>query len=208
MSLFQSVEDIATNISLMIRDSDQDIDFSSSNSTTDANLELIKQNYDNGEVVNLGEQTILNYKHISLIYTANASDTPEQLKQFHDFMEIITLGANSRVSHIKQHNELEQLRKNIYQIFKRTNKSFQEMQDGIDENTVKVSTIYEDCRTSIITHMEKMKIDERNAALIKLILDESRSELLIELTSAMSLDQNFLTVMKKLESAYAKEYAE
>ncbi len=207
MSLFQSVEDIASNISLIIHDPDLDLNFSSNNSTTEENLVLIRKNLNSEDITQIKEKTLLNYKHISLIYTVVDSDGPERTKQHHDFMEIITLGANSRISHIKQFNELEQLRRNIYQIFKRTNKSFKSMQNSIDENTLKVSNIYEDCRTSVLTHIEKIKMEPRHVTMIKLILDESRTQLLLELTSAMSLDKDFLDVMKRLENAYAKEYA-
>lgn len=207
MSLFQSSESIATDISLVIQGIDNQPDFSNDNNSREESLGLINSNRDGEEVIQLGDKTILNYKHISLIYCVQPAEDETRQKQYHDFMEIITLGANSRISHIKQVTELESLRRNIYHIFKKTNKSFNEMQNSIDENTIKVSSIFEDCRNALLTHIEKMKIDPSSVSLLKLLLDDSRSQLLIELTSSMALDSDFLTVMKRLEDAYAKEYA-
>lgn len=208
MSLFTSSENIASDVCLIIDDPEQELVFSENPETREDNINLLKSNLNNGELIHFDNHTILNYKHISLLYTYDSSNDNDTDDQNHQFMEIITLGANSRISNIKQRNQLEKLRKNIYQVFKKTNKSFSAMQDSVDENTIKVSEIYEDARNSITESLKKMNLKDSDQALIKLILDDSRSQLLIQLTSSMSLDQKFLMAMQRLEESYAKEYAD
>jgi len=208
MSLFSSSENISSNVSLIIYDHEQDLNFSDKNESRENNLKLLNENKNNGELVQIDNHYILNYKHISLVYTYQDTDDKASDKQKHEFMEIITLGANSRISNIKQRNQLEQLRKNIYHIFKKTNKSFASMQNSIDENTINISEIYQNTSAEIIDNLSKMNIKDSDLTLIKLILEDSRSQLLLQLTSSMTIDQKFMVAMQRLEESYAKQYAD
>jgi len=207
MSIFQSADRMVGNTVIQIHDDHNTYDYAMDDSIKEVGTKLINQHKKKGEPVHIEGNTILNYKHISIIYTNLSGQSPEVIQRANEYIEIVTLGANTRLSTIKQREELEHLRKNIYLIFKKTNKSFETLQNQFEDNTISISEIYEKCRSSIIENIERMGLAESNESLIKLILDDSRNDLLLTLTTSMSLDEEFMGAMKRLEEAYAREYS-
>ena len=206
MSLFQSADSLAKDIVVQIRDSKKTLEFCLDESIKAENLEKINAHWEDGDVIQLGKVTLLNYKHLSLIYTANEKNTNLSPKQLQEYMEIISLGANTRTSNLKQRTELNTLRQNIYKIFKKMNQSFDTLQDDLEENIVFISTVYTDFMTTLTENLIRMKLDKPSLSLVDLILNDTKSELLLALTKSMTLDKDFLIVLKKLESAYSSAH--
>jgi len=208
MSLFQSADGMATDIVVQIRDDKKTLDFCLDDSIKEENLAIIKKHSGDGDVIQLGGKTLLNYKHLSLIYTADDSAKKLNEKQLQDYMEIVSLGANTRTSTLKQRTELNTLRTNIYKIFKKMNQSFDMLQGDLEENIIVISNIYSTFMSTLKENLVKMKIDASKIQLIDMILNDTKSELLLALTKSMTLDKNFLTVLKRLEKAYAEAHEE
>jgi len=208
MSLFQSADGMAEDIVVQIRDDGNLLDFCLDESIKADSINLIKEHCHKEKVVQVGNRIILNQKHLSIIYTPipdNPNISEESLEQF---MEIISLGANTRTSTLKQRTELNTLRENIYKIFKKMNQSFDSLQEDLEENIINISTIYSNFMESLTENLKKMKLDKSHLSLLDMMLNDTKSELLLALTKSMTLDKNFLTVLKRLEKAYAKAHEE
>jgi len=206
MSLFQSADGLAKDILVQIRDDKSTLEFCLDDSIKAENLKIIKAHWKDGDVVQLEGKTILNYKHLSLIYSPvenSKNITPKQLQQY---MKIVSLGANTRTSTLKQRTELNTLRNNIYKIFKKMNQSFDILQGDLENNVIAISTIYSEFMSNLENNLLKMKIDKSHLSLIDMILKDTKSELLLALTKSMTLDKDFLNVLKRLENAYAEAH--
>ena len=206
MSLFQSADGMAKDIVVQIRDDGNLLDFCLDENIKAESIKLIKEHCNKEKVVQVGNRIILNQKHLSIIYSAipdNPNISEESLEQY---MEIISLGANTRSSTLKQRAELNMLRENIYKIFKKMNQSFDILQGDLEDNIIIISTIYSDFMESMIENLIKMKLDKNHLSLLNMILTDTKSEMLLALTKSMTLDKNFLAVLKRLEKAYAKAH--
>lgn len=203
MSLFQSADGLAKDIVVQIRDDGNLLDFCLDEAIKNDSLSLINSHQDGGSVVKLENKTILNHKHLSLIYSPVelTPEVPDSTLQ--EYMEILTLGANTRTSTLKQRTELNTLRENIFKIFKKMNQSFDTLQNDLEENIIIISTIYTDFTTALTENLLKMKLDDAHVSLINMITDDTKSDLMLALTRSMTLDKDFLRVLKKLEKAYS-----
>lgn len=206
MSLFQSADGMAKDIVVQIRDDGNLLDFCLDENIKAESIKLIKQHCHQEKAVKVGGRVILNQKHLSIIYSPipeNPNISNEKLEQY---MEIISLGANTRTSTLKQRAELNTLRENIYKIFKKMNQSFDTLQGDLEDNIINISTIYSTFMQTLTENLVKMKLDKSHLSLLDMILNDTKSELLLALTKSMTLDKNFLTVLKRLEKAYAKAH--
>lgn len=206
MSLFQSADGMAKDIVVQIRDDGNLLDFCLDESIKEESIKLIKEHSHKEKAVQIGTRVILNQKHLSIIYSPIPGNPNISEEGLEPYMEILSLGANTRTSTLKQRAELNTLRENIYKIFKKMNKAFDELQEDLEDNIIIISTIYSTFMLSLTENLVKMKLDKSHLSLLDMMLNDTKSELLLALTKSMTLDKNFLTVLKRLEKAYAKAH--
>ncbi|VAW71630.1 hypothetical protein MNBD_GAMMA10-1866 [hydrothermal vent metagenome] len=213
-SLFNAVEGTDISLAVQLHSYDEYVQ----NYFTDTDKE--KRNYliqlinqhknqpgDNG-VVDSGDYFSIHLDYMSLLAESLPSTDSVKLNQLKEYLKIITMGANSRLDTLIKSIELEDLRKNVYKIFKKTNSSFESMQDDIDTQIISISDLYLGFEASLNKALKKMKLNPEFMNLIKLLLYDMRSELNLILTSSLTVDEDFMKTIKKLEKAYSTKYSE
>ena len=205
MSIFQSTDGLDLNISVQIANQDGVLDYALDESKKDTNINLINQHKADGEIIESKDYIIINHSYLSLI-AGNLPDT-ESIKgtQIREFIKIISLGANARISSLSKKTELETLKNNIYKIFKKTNESFCNIQDNMDSQAITISELFLSFEKNLMDTLNRTTISESHSGLIKLILHDVKNELNLTLTSSLTMDEQFVSVMKKLENAYSPE---
>ncbi|HED33971.1 MAG TPA: hypothetical protein ENJ08_07105 [Gammaproteobacteria bacterium] len=213
-SLFNAVE--GTDISLAVRLHSHDEYVQNYFTDTDKEkrnylIQLINQHKnqpgDNG-VVDTGDCFSIHLDYISLLAENLPPTDSLKLDQLKEYLKIITIGANSRLDTLIKNIELEDLRKNVYKIFKKTSSSFESMQEEIDSQIMSISDLYLGFEASLNEALNKMALNPEFMNLIKLLLYDMRSELNLILTSSLTVDEDFMETIRKLEEAYSKKYSE
>ena len=126
-------------------------------------------------------------------------------RQIRDFLEIVTLGASTRIDALSQRSDLDEPKSNIYKIFKKTNDSFSSIQDNMDQQVITISELFLSFEENLMATCARANISKSHSDLIKLILHDAKSELNLVLTSSLTMDEHFMNVMMKLEKAYCPE---
>jgi len=205
MSIFQSTDDLGIGIGIQIRHKKNILNYALNESQKDSNTALINSHLENGKKINKDDFMIVNENYISLL----ASNLPEintsKGKQIRDFLEIVTLGANTRIDALSQKGDLDELKSNIYKIFKKTNDSFTTIQDNMDEQVITISELFLSFEENLMATCNRANISDSHRDLIKLILHDAKSELNLILTSSLTMDEHFMNVMLKLEKAYCPD---
>jgi len=205
MSLFQSLHGLNIDITAKINDNAKNITFALDNTTHDKNLKLIEKHKDDGECYEQDNYMVINHLYISLVVTNLDASTKKPSNHIKDYIKIVASGANSRISSLSKRFELEALKKNIYLIFKKVNGSFEVIQDNVDNQTIAISELFLDCEKNLKNTLKSSQLSSEHKQLVDLIIDTAKKDLNLLLTSSLTLDESFIKVMKKLESAYTPE---
>ena len=205
MSIFQSTNDLGLSIGLQIRHKNNILNYALDESQKESNTNLINTHLNDGDIFYKDNFFILNKKHLSLVANNFPDIDSTKGKQIRDFLEIVTLGASTRIDALSQRSDLDELKSNIYKIFKKTNDSFQSIQDNLDNQVITISELFLSFEDNLMATCTRAKISKEHGDLIKLILHDAKSELNLILTSSLTMDEHFMNVMTKLEKAYCPE---
>ena len=205
MSIFQSTNDLGLGIGIQIRHKKNTLNYALDETQKELNTSLINKHKDDGDSINNDNFLILNKKNLSLIATNFSDIESDRGRQICDFLEIVTLGASTRIDALSQKSDLDELKSNIYQIFKKTNDSFQSIQDNLDNQVITISELFLSFEENLMATCTRANISKEHGDLIKLILHDAKSELNLVLTSSLTMDEHFMNVMMKLEKAYSPE---
>jgi len=202
MSIFQSTNDLGLGIGIQIRHKNNVLDYALDESQKASNTNLINTHRDDGKKFDDDGTLIINEKYLSIIATNLPEKDTSKGIQIRDFIEIVTLGANTRIDAMSQRNDLDELKSNIYKIFKKTNDSFSTIQDNMDSQVIAISELFLTFEENLMATCARANISKSHSDLIKLMLHDAKSELNLILTSSLTMDEHFMDVMKKLEKAY------
>jgi len=205
MSIFQSTEDLELGMGIQIRHKENVLNYALEESQKDINTTLINTHKNDGNKVDKDDFFIINESYLSVIATNFSDKDTSKGKQVANFLEMITLGANARIDTLCQKSELDELKSNIYKIFKKTNDSFSGIQDNMDQQVITISELFISFEENLMATCMRAKISTSHSDLIKLILHDAKSELNLILTSSLTMDEHFMRVMSKLEKAYSPD---
>ena len=208
MSIFQSVEGLDVDMAVQIKKPKEVVSYAIDDTNKDANIQLIEQHKSAGDVVEGDDFILINHSHLSMITKFSPELDENSLEDLKEYIKIVALGSNTRIDTLANRAELEDLRTNIYKIFKKTNQSFEQMQEDSDRQTIKISELFINYENSLRETIARMNLSESYVSLLDIIIKDARNELNILLTSSLTLDDQFMGAMKKLEHAYAREYTE
>ena len=167
------------------------------------NIQLIEKHKEQGEIIQHDNYIVINEEYISL--AANDLPVSDEVKneQVKKYLKLIAIGANARIHGLTHELELDTLKENIYKIFRMTHQSFESMRDNMDEQIIAISTLFVDMRENLKETMSHMELPDDYKNLVAMILEDTRSELNLLLTSGLTFDEHFLDTIKKLEKAYS-----
>jgi hypothetical protein len=205
MSIFQSTDDLELGIGIQIRHKNNILNYALDESQKESNTALINTYKDDGGKIDKDNFIIINESEISLIAIDLPANDTSKGKQIRDFLEIVTLSANTRIDALGQRGDLDELKSNIYQIFKKTNDSFSTIQDNMDDQVITISELFLSFEENLMATCARANISDSHRDLIKLIVHDAKSELNLILTSSLTVDDHFMNVMLKLEKAYCPD---
>ena len=208
MSIFQSLADMGLEIAVQIKHGNEYLDYALEETIKVKNISLINKHKTQGEQIEYEQYIVFNEDYISII--ANNLPLKHKIKceQIKKYLKLISIGANARIHGLSKQLELENLRDNIYKIFRMTHQSFDNMRDNMDEQIIAVSTLFVNLRDNIKNTMDRMEFSDEYRKLVGMILEDARNELNLMLTSSLSIDERFLATIIKLEKAYSKKLNE
>jgi len=202
MSIFQSTEGLDLGIGIQIRHNKDILNYALDEAQKDSYTVLIESHKDGENKINKDDFIILHESYISLIATNLPAIDTSKGKQIREYLEVIILSANTRIDSLNKRLDLDELKSNIYKIFKKTNESFLTIQDSMDNQVMTISELFLSFEQNLMDTCIRANISDSHRDLIKLIIHDAKSELNLVLTSSLTMDDHFLNVMQKLESAY------
>jgi len=202
MSIFQSTDDLELGVGIQIRHKDNILNYALNSDQKDSNTALIESHKGGDNKINKDNFIIIYERHLSLIATNLPDIDTSKGKQIREFLDVIALSANTRIDSLNNRSDLEELKSNIYKIFKKTNDSFSSIQDNMDAQVITISELFLSFEQNLMDTCMRAKISDSHRDLIKLIVHDAKSELNLVLTSSLTMDEHFMNVMQKLENAY------
>ena len=204
-SVFQSVEGLDVDVTVQINNNNSLLNHALDEAARDSNIQLIEQHGDKGETLELDEGFLINLSQLSLLAKYPPGTDTEYQNNLKNYLEIIARGTNTRIDTLAQRDELQDLRKKMYRVFKKTNQSFESMQDEADRQIIRISEMFLEYEKNLRDAIARMKLSNAYKELLDVIINDARAELNILLTSSLTLDEQFMAAMKKLELVYADE---
>lgn len=201
MSLFHAIEGLNIGMALQIKAPKQDLNYAVDAVSKAQNIKLINQHKNTGELVEKTDYVVINLNYISVL-ASDLPDTGKHRKNLLEYLKIMTVGANTRIDSLIRRQELEQLNRNMYKIFKRTNDSFETLQHDIDRMVTDISELFLSCEKSLKESIDRLNLPADKTKMLKLITSTTRTDLNLMLSSYLVMDEKFIKVIKKLEDAY------
>jgi len=207
-SMFHSVEGLGVDVTVQVSVDEVLLNHSLDESVQSDNLALIEQYNSTDEIVEHDDYIIFYLSSISFLAKNMPVSDSAKKEQIKEFLYVIALGSNSRIDVLYKDIALETLRKNVYKILRKTRVSFEQMQDNVDNQTIAISELYLNFEKMLTDSLKKINLTDSHMQMFKLLIHEARTDLNLLLTSGLTLDQQFLSTIIKLESAYAENYAD
>ena len=205
VSIFNSVDNLGLDVTIQTSVKGEVFNHSIGKSESDENIQLINQYRESDEIIESEDYIVFNFLHISMLAKGLPVTEVQKNSQIKDYLRIIAIGANTRIEFLSKNSELETLQKNIYMIFQKTHQSFESMQDSIDNQIIQISEIFLSLDSNLKDSLIKMELSEEYMKLYNLLMHDSKTELNLLLTSGLTVDEDFLKTIIKLEEAYAKK---
>jgi len=204
-SIFHTVDKLNLEITVQIITDKHTLTHSLDDSYHDLNKEIINKLKAQGERIEQDDYVLFNMSNIRFLAKKIPVSEKVKAEQIKDFINIISVAANSRIQTLHKDIELLTLRKNIYKIFRKTHTSFESMQDNIDNQIISISALYLDFEKALLENLLKTGLSNSYMEIFKLLIHDVRSDLNLLLTSGLTLDEDFLAAIIKLEKAYSTE---
>lgn len=205
VSIFNSVENMGINVVIQTSLQGEVLNHSVENLEKNENIQLLDQYRGSDEIIESEDYIIFNFMNISLLAKGLPIDEPEKNQQIKDYLRIVSIGANTRIEFLSKNLELKTLQENIYKIFQKTHKSFEAMQDNIDNQIIQISEMFLSLESNLKDSLLKMELSPEYMQLFKMLMHDTKSELNLLLTTSLTVDEDFLKSIIKLEEAYAKK---
>lgn len=205
--VFQSTDGADLEVTVQFRLVNEILNFSMNPVTGKDNVALINKHRSSGEVVENQKNIVINQRYISLAVN-NLPDEAVKRDLLKDYLIILAISTNAYVGSMSRELELRELRKNIYKVFRKTHESFEAVRDNIDKQVIDVSELYIEFERKLIDSLTAMNLSEKEIQLLRGLIYEARSELNLLLTSSLTIDEQFLAAIIKLEKAYAQDYSD
>ncbi|VAW68653.1 hypothetical protein MNBD_GAMMA09-2067 [hydrothermal vent metagenome] len=170
-------------------------------------IEYYKKLPDTQELIEKQKHICINLGYLCLIADNMPISDAEKNRKLTEYLKILAIGINAYFSALDKNIEIDDLRKNVYKIFKKTHDSFESMQDNLDTQIISISELYLKFETGLNGLLLKTEISDEFMSLIKLLQHDMRSELNLILTSSLTVDEVFMETIKKLEKAYFTKYS-
>jgi len=207
-SIFHSVDKLNLEVTVEIITDKHTLTHSLDDAYHDINQQIIDKLKNQGERIERDDYVLLNMSNISFLAKKLPLSETIKAEQIKDFINIISVAANSRIQALHKDIELLTLRKNIYKIFRKTHLSFEAMRDNIDNQIIDISTLYLEFEKSLLDTLQKTDLSDNYLDVFKLIIHDARTELNLLLTSGLTLDEDFLASIIKLEMAYSGKFSD
>ena len=208
VSMFRSMDDLGLTIIVKIHDERGNYIYSSRKEDKENNIEITGKYKEQGEFVEtLPNQLILNLENISVLITSVPDKTSDSYEKIKAFSMMVFMTANLRLASLKKEVVLEELRKNLYHVFRKTHVAFEHTQDSIDRQVIEVSEMMLNFEKNLKSSLSQMTLPESYADILLMLFHSTKSDLNLLLTSSLCVDEGFLKAITKLENAYGGKYS-
>lgn len=207
-SIFHAVDKLNLQVTVQITTDKHTLTHSLDKAYNDSNKELIDEHKTQGERIEHDDYVILNMS--SICFLAKKIPVTEVVKteQIKELVYLIAVAANSRIQTLQKDMELITLRKIFYKIFRKTHLSFESMRDNMNNQTIAISELYLGFEKTLLDNLLKAGLSGNRMNIFKLLIHNARTELNLLLTSGLTLDEDFLASIIKLEKAYSGEFSD
>lgn len=202
-AVFHAVESLNLKLLVQIRHHGKVINFSTDKNYEAAALSLVERYRDEAEIVELDAGLVISHHYFSMAMDGLPTNRDKKYQHLKEYLEIVAAGANTRVDTLAKKLELDELQDNIYKIFRKVNQSFEDIRDNLDNQIIAISEMYLNFEKNVRARMQNMTLTDQERKEIQQMVAEAKSELNLMLTSSLTVDENFMSVMKRLELAYA-----
>lgn len=207
-SIFRSMDGLGLDMTVKIHEEKDEHSYACSKEDKKINTEIMAQYKEQGELVEFApKKLILNLKNISVLIKGIPDKSNDSYHEIKEFTMMVFMTANLRLASLKKEVELEELRRNLYQIFKKTHAAFEETRDKMDSQVMDISEMMLKFEKNLKDCLGQMDIPESYVKVLVMLFHSTKSELNLLLTSGLCIDENFLKAIIRLEEVYGNKYS-
>jgi hypothetical protein len=207
-SIFRSMDGLGLDMTVKIHEEKDDHIYAFSKKDKKINTEIMTQYKEQGELVEFApKKLILNLESISVLIKGVPDKNNENYHKIKEFTMMVFMSANLRLASLKKEIELEGLRRNLYQVFKKTHAAFEETRDKMDNQVMDISEMMLKFEKNLKDCLGQMELPESYVKVLILMFHSTKSDLNLLLTSGLCIDENFLKAIIRLEEVYGNKYS-
>jgi hypothetical protein len=202
-AVFHAVQSCDLDLLVQVRYHNKAINFSTDEEHKHIALDLIESHGLEKEVIEAGPCMIINHRYLTMVVCGLPLTRAGGAEHLKEYLEIIAAGANVRVDTLAKKLELDELQENIYKIFRKVNHSFEDIQNNLDNQIIAISEMFLGFEKDMRDKIAELGLTHTQGKSIYQVIAAAKAELNLMLTSSLTVDEDFVAVMKRLELAYA-----
>lgn len=208
-SLFRSMTGLGLDMTVKIHGQKDDHIYASSKKDKENNVKTMGKYLESGEFIAFApEKLILNLENISILIGGMPDKNSDKYKKIKIFSMMVFMSANLRLASLKKEVELNDLRRNLYQVFRKTHIAFEDTQEKMDNQVIEISGMMLSYEKSLKESLGKMELPESYIKILTLLFNSTKAELNILLTGNLCIDEGFLKAIIRLEDVYGNKYSD
>lgn len=207
-SIFRLMDGMGLGMAVIIHGEKEEHYYSNNKSDKKNNMHIMGKHKEQGEFVELTpDKLILNLENISVLIKNFPDKKSDNYKKLKDFSMMVFVSSNLRLASLKNEAELEELKRNMYKIFKKTHDAFEMTQDRMDHQVIEISEMMLNYEKNLKDSLAQMNFPESYVKMLTMLFYSTKSDLNILLTGSLCIDEEFLKAIIKLEKVYGDKYS-
>jgi len=207
-SIFRLMDDLELDMAVNIHGEKSDHVYLNNKENKENNAHIMGKYKEQGEFIEFApNKLIINFENISVLIKGMPENSSYYYKKVKEFSMMVFVSSNLRLASLKREAELEELKRNMYKIFKKTHDAFEKTQDRMDHQVIEISEMMLNYEKNLKDSLTKMKFPESHVKILNMLFYSTKSDLNLLLTGSLCIDEEFLKAIIKLEKVYGDKYS-
>lgn len=193
-----TMQSYGLNSTVQIRTGSEVINKTSSSRVNPLEATVIHRIYQEDRIIDMGNRSIFNYEHVSILAKSMPLDDPDKLGRYKDNLALLAEGAEARVRSIMMHMDLQKQQHGLIKMVKSTREAMNHVEQNHENLKLKSMRILADLISRLEESYSFLGLTEgQEQKLTNLVNDAVRETIgIYEANSAV--DENLLFVIEEL----------
>lgn len=193
-----TMESYGLNSTVQIRTGKQVINKTNSERLNPLEATVIQRIYQEDRIIDMGNRSIFNYEHVSILAKSMPLDDPDKIGRYKDNLALLAEGAEARVRSIMMQMDLQKQQKGLVKMVKSTRDAMEHVEQNHENLKLKSMRILADLISRLEESYSFLGLTENQEHQLTDLVNDAVRETIAIYEANSSVDENLMHAMEEL----------